>query len=119
MSADVLVTALRTAGVARVYAVNEVPKKPTYPYAVLAVSPAAPQVRTLDGSGDPTGRFTVQHFGKSDDSLADVTAYTFAAFDGRELPLDGSPVAWQEITTAVYRDSDDDGVLTITHTYRY
>lgn len=119
MSATLLRAALTTAGVARVYAVNAVPDNPDYPYAVLDVTPAAPQVRDLGGSGDPVGRFTVQHFGRSDESVTDLAAITFATFDGKELPVDGAPVAWQEIATTAYRDPDDQGVLSVLHTYRY
>lgn len=48
-----------------------------------------------------------------------MAAQTFAAFDGKELPLTDSPVAWQEIATAPYRDPDTQGVLSVLHTYRY
>lgn len=119
---DELIDMLESAGVDRVYKLNEVPPKPQRPYAVLSHAPAAPQVRTLDGSGDPAGRFTVQHFGKTADSIdldGGISGLTFAAFDGKELPLPGEPVAWQEIATSPYRDPDEQGVLNVLHTYRY
>ena len=119
MSADLLRVALTSAGVARVYDLGAVPAKPAYPYAVLSVSPAPPQVRDLGGSGDPVGRFTVQHFGRTDDSVTAIAAVTFATFDGKELPVAGGPVAWQEIASPAYRDPDDQGVLSVLHTYRY
>ena len=46
---------LTDGGIDRVYGINEVPATPAYPYAVLSLRPGAPQVRTLDGSGDPVG----------------------------------------------------------------
>lgn len=119
MTADALIQALKDGGVLRVYATNEVPASPTYPYVVLAFSPAAPTIRTLDGSGDPAGRFTVQHFAESDDALDDLTAITFATFDGQELPLEHGPICIQQQATPTYRDPDDRGVLTITHIYEY
>lgn len=104
----------------RVYEFGNVPGKPAYPYAVLMAAPGVPTVRTLGGQGKPLGRFTVQMFGKSADSVLDVADKTFRAFERQELPaFDGKPVAWQEIATPPYRDPDDDGVLNITHTYRF
>lgn len=116
---DDLQAALVTGGIARVYKLGEVPHKPTYPYAVLSSAPNAPQVRTLDGSGDPVGRFIAQHFGRTADSVQTLADITFATFDGKALPLTGEPVAAQEIATPPFRDADDQGVLSITHTYRY
>lgn len=116
---DALQAALTAAGVARVYKFGAVPASPPFPYAVLSDAPAAPEVRRLSGSGDPAGRFTVQHFGRTADTVTAMAAQTFAAFDGKELPLTDSPVAWQEIATAPYRDPDTQGVLSVLHTYRY
>lgn len=108
------------AGVARAYLLGKVPERPAYPYAVVSVAPAAPVVRTLAGPGKPSGRFVVQHFGSTPESVDALAAMTFAAFDGVALPdVPGTPVAWQEVASAVYLDPDDDGVLTVTHTYRY
>ena len=61
----------------------------------------------------------MQHFSRTHDGLTDVADATFATFDGKTLPIDGEPVCWQEVTSGVYRDPDDQGVLTVTHTYRY
>lgn len=119
---DALRAALDAGGIARVYKLGAVPASPTYPYAVVSNAPAAPQVRDLGGSGDPAGRFTVQHFGKSSDSIdvdGGISGITFATFDGKPLPLPGTPVAWQEIATTPYRDPDTQGVLSVLHTYRY
>jgi hypothetical protein len=117
--AETLRDMLTAGGVDRVYAPNKVPPKPGYPYAVLGLAPGAPAIRTLDGSGDPLGRFTVQHFGQDDEALEDVTAITFATFDAKELPLAGEPVCTQELTSGLYRDPDTRGVLNVTHPYRY
>lgn len=116
---DALRAALVAGGVKRVYDAGSVPASPTYPYAVISASPAVPQVRTLDGSGDPVGRVTVRHFGLSHASVADIAALTFATFDGAALPLPDAPVAEQEVATDVYRDPDSQGVLDVLHTYRY
>ena len=116
---DALVGALVEEDSTRVYKLGEVPDSPGYPYRVVSHAPGAPLVRDLGGSGDPAGRFTVQHYGKTSDSLDAVTAHTFATFDGKELALPGAPVAWQELATNAYRDPDDRGVLNVLHTYRY
>lgn len=100
----------------RTYAVGAVPASPTYPYAVVGYAPAAPTVRTLNGAGDPLRRFTVQHFGRTAASVEAEAAATFALFEGVEV--DGG-VCWQETATPVYRDPDDKGVLSVTHTYRF
>lgn len=115
---DALVAMLDAASVTA-YKLGKVPASPQYPYAVLSAAPGAPQVRTLDGSGDPMGRFVAQHFSKTHDGLTDIAAATFTTFDAKTLPLDGEPVCWQEVVSGVYRDPDDQGVLTTTHTYRF
>lgn len=116
---DALRDALVAGGIARVYKLGAVPPKPEYPYAVVSSAVAAPQTRFNDGTGNPEGRFTVQHFGKSADVLDDLAALTFATFDAKPLPLPGTPVAWQEIATTADRDPDTQGVLSVLHTYRY
>lgn len=104
----------------RVYEFGDVPRKPTYPYAVISPAPGVPTVRTLAGQGDSLGRFTVQLFGETADSLLDVADKTYRAFERRELSgVPGAPVAWQEIATLPDRDADTTGVLNITHTYRF
>lgn len=119
---DDLRAALVAGGVQRVYKLNAVPDSPAYPYAVLSSAPGAPQVRDLGGSGDLAGRFTVQHFGRSAESVdvdTGIAGLTFATFDGKPLPLADEPVAWLEISTPPFRDPDDQGVLNVLHTYRY
>ena len=116
---DALVAVLVAGGVQRAYKLGSVPASPAYPYAVLTLAPGAPVVRDLGGSGDPMGRFAVQHFSRSQDALVDIADRSFATFDGQALPLPGEPVCWQEVTSSIYRDPDDNGVLTTTHTYRF
>ena len=101
------------------YKLGAVPNDAGYPYRVFSTADNAPTVRTLDGSGDPMRRFVVTYFGKTAESVNDIAAQSFAAFDRAVLPLPGSPVCAQEIATATYRDPDDNGVLVIVHTYRY
>lgn len=114
MTSD-LVT-MRGGSAARTYAIGAVPATPVYPYQVIGYAPNAPTVRRLSGTGDPTDRFTVQHFGRTADAVEASAAATFAAFEGRDINGD---LCWQETATPVYRDPDDNGVLSITHTYRY
>lgn len=103
----------------RTYKLGAVPAGPTYPYRVVSLAPDAPQTRNLAGPGKPSGRFTVQHFGRSVESVLETAADTFDTFDGKPLPLPGDPVAWQEIASSPYRDPDTSGVLDVLHTYRY
>jgi hypothetical protein len=111
-----LVTARKAAGFTRVYPIGAVPAGPTYPYVVVGYAPNAPTVRRLSGSGDPNERFTVQHFGRTADSVEDVATDTFTTFEGREI---NGAVCWQETATPLYRDPDAAGVLSTTHTYRF
>lgn len=116
---DLLMAQLEAAKV-RAFKFGDVPNTPAYPYAVLSPAPGAPAVRTLAGQGNPSGRFTVQLFGETAESVLDYAEKTYRAFERQELTgFDGAPVAWQEIATPPYRDPDTTGVLNITHTYRF
>ena len=108
--------ALRQVAGGRVYAMGSVPANPTYPYMVIGYGMVPPAIRDLAGGGDPERRFTVQHFGKSADSVEAIAKASFATFDGREV--DGN-VCWQEVTTRPDYDSDDNGVIDETHVYRF
>lgn len=119
MGASEDLAALVAALPGRTYKLGSVPPGPTYPYRVVSLAPDAPVVRDLGGSGDPAGRFVVQHFGRSLESVIETADDTFDTFDGKALPLAGEPVAWQEIASSVYRDPDTSGVLDVTQTYRY
>lgn len=101
---------------ARVYPIGRVPANPIYPYRVVGYAPNAPVTRTINGAGDRVRRFTVQHFGKTADSVEAVADDTFVTFDGQHIDGD---LCTQEIATLVDRDADDNGVLSTTHTYRY
>ena len=101
---------------ARVYPMGKVPSSPTYPYRVIGYAPDAPVTRTQNAAGDPLRRFTVQHFGRSADSVEAVATATFDTFDGQRV---GGDVCTQELATPIVRDPDDSGVLSTTHTYRY
>lgn len=114
-----LVDHATSAGVLRVYKVGAVPSKPDYPYAVLGYSRMAPDVRTLDGSGNEPKRFTAQIFGRESDLLADLADLMLAAFDAAFLDLPGQPQCRNEVNTTPYRDPDDRGVLNVTQTYSY
>ena len=111
--------ALREAAGGRVYSVGSVPPKPAlkYPYVVIGYAPGQPATRDLGGSGEPEPRFTVQHFGKTEDGLEDIASLTFTTFDNAEIYP--GRTCWQELATPVFRDADDHGVLNLTHTYRY
>lgn len=115
MSTAALVT-LRGGSTARVYAVGAVPATPNYPYVVIGYAPNSPQVRTLDGSGDPMDRFTVQHFGKTAAAVEAAASETFDLFDGQTVL---GQVCWQETASPIYRDPDAQGVLSVTHTFRF
>lgn len=111
-----LVALRKVGGFTRVYPIGAVPASPTYPYVVIGYSPNAPEVRTIDGSGDQLQRFTVQHFGRSADSVEAMSDTTFATFDGVQVL---GETCSQEIATPIFRDPDDGGVLSTTHTYRF
>jgi hypothetical protein len=111
-----LVTARKATGFTRVYPIGSVPASPPVPYVVIGYSPNAPQVRSLDGSGDPVRRFTVQHFGSPADALEDQATKTIAIFDGKQFAGETCDL---EIATPIFRDPDVGGVLSITQTYRF
>lgn len=111
-----LVALRKVGGFTRVYPIGAVPATPTYPYVVMGYAPNAPEVRDLSGSGDPLRRFTVQHFGKTADSVEAMADVTFVTFDGQQV--DGQTCE-QEIASPIFRDPDDAGVLSTTHTYRF
>lgn len=107
---------LRGGSAGRVYPIGAVPSSPTYPYVVIGYAPNAPTERTMDGDGLPLRRFTVQHFGRSADSVETEAEESFATFDGQVIL---GELCEQELATPIYRDPDDSGVLSTTHTYRF
>lgn len=100
----------------RTYSLGAVPASPAYPYAVIGYAPNAPVVRTTNAAGEPLRRFTVQHFGRTADSVEAEAERSFTTFDGARIDGD---VCTQEIATPISRDPDDQGVLSTTHTYRF
>lgn len=117
---DNLIDLAVAGGIDRAYKFGSVPSKPTLPYAVIASARMAPELRTLDGRGNDPRRFSVQMFGKTAHSLEDLADLTLATFDAAHLTeFDGEPQCRVEVTTPPYRDPDDNGVLNVTHTYRY
>lgn len=116
---EILVDHAKSGGVLRVYKTGGVPVKPEYPYAVIGASRMAPDVRTLDGSGNDPRRFVAQMFGRDHESVADLADLMLAAFDAAFLDLPGEPQCRVEVTTTPYRDPDDRGVLNVTQTYSY
>lgn len=112
-----LVGLLTAEGVERVYKFGAVPTSPPYPYAVLASSRMAADTRRLDGLGTEPVRFTVQIFGRTADVVAGIADEALSAFDGTFTNDDRQIRA--EVTTPPYRDPDNNGVLNVTHTYRF
>lgn len=117
---DNLVALAVAGGIDRAYRFGSVPPAPTYPYAVLASARMAPDTRTLDGRGNDPRRFSVQMFGKTAHSIEALADLALATFDAAHLTgFAGAPQCRVEVTTPPYRDPDDNGVLNVTHTYRY
>lgn len=116
---ETLVDHASAAGILRVYSSGSVPAKPEYPYAVLSTSRMAPDIRTLDGSGNDPRRFVAQMFGRNHESVSDLGDLMLAAFDAAFLDLPGQPQCRNEVNTTPYRDPDDRGVLNVTQTYSY
>lgn len=114
---DTLVSTMQARGVARVYKLGEVPAKPTYPYAVVGLGTPDRVARTTDGRGADLHRATAQFFGHDIDGVLEIA--TKGDLDGARLPLSSSPLVERELGTSPYRDPDDQGVITILHTYRF
>lgn len=119
MSVENVVSQGGAAGVARVYAENTVPAKPSYPYVVLGLSHGAPGAATSDGHSHVTRWLTAKVYSRTVDQLTATSDQIDAAFNGRALPLDGSPVAEFLQANQMSRDADDNGVLGTVLTYRY
>ena len=120
MNVPALVTRLQAAGITRLYRINTVPASPTYPYAVLTTTGETPQVRTLDGSGDLGDRVTLQFFSRTEGAVNALADIAFGELDGKPLPeVADSPVGELQVTSGIFRDPDDYGVLARTDTYRY
>lgn len=117
---DLLAARLNAAGVLRVYKLGSVPASPAYPYAVVGLDSGTPNARGANMKTGLIHRLTVQMFGKEADAVLDLARLADLAFEGVALTdLTDSPVATREISTPPYRDPDDNGVLSILHTYRF
>ena len=110
---------LVTAGVARAYEENKVPKQPAYPYAVVGLSYAAPGVATMDGHRNVPHWLTVKVYARDADGVEAVTALVDGALNGRALPIAGKPVTEFLQANPMSRDADDSGVLGTVLVYRY
>ena len=116
---DSLVAYLTSAPVVRVCAPNAVPESPTYPYAVVSLSFAAPGPATADGHKSTPKRLVVRVFAKSANAVEAWQSAIDGRLNGRALPLPGAPVAEFELAADVSRDPDDDGVLGVLMTYKF
>lgn len=114
---DDVVTAVKAGDtVPRVYKLGEVPAPgPTgYPYAVVGLGAPDKISRTLDGQAGDTYRATLQVFGRDIDGVLDFVA--LGDLDGRFV---NGRLMIREVSSAPFRDPDDDGVLAVTLTYRF
>ena len=127
MTAVMDAVAAATAAVPRLYALNSVPAKPTYPYGSYSASLGRGGAYTLDESrGVRYGGVTVQTFGKTDASALDLMEKVTTALLDQPLPLtaelDGletTPLKASFDEAAVNRDPDDNGVVTATQHFTF
>jgi hypothetical protein len=117
---DDLVTLAEDAGINRVYAIGSVPATPTYPYVVVGADTGTPGLRRVGGgSTRKERRVTVQVFGRTTGSVLNLADLADDAFEDKVLSaLDGGPFSMRELQTGILRDPDDNGVLSILHTYK-
>ena len=110
------------ASVARLYALNSVPPKPTYPYGVYSATLGRGDSYTLDGrEGVRHGRVVVQTFGRTAASALAKAEEARAALVGKRLAItdyECTPIR-AELDPQVVRDPDDQGVVGVTATYRF
>ena len=115
--------ALATAGVARLYGINQVPAQPTYPYGTYSASLGRGDSYTADArEGVRWGRVVVQIFGKSNDSLDAKYEEIRAALVGKSLAISGystTPCRAELDPTPTDRDPDDSGVVGVTATFTF
>jgi hypothetical protein len=108
-----VVAAIKAGGVTRAYKMNEVPSTATYPYAVAGLTSPDKVARTADGAGADLYRATVQFFGRDIDGVLDIADK--GDLDGKYVT--GRLIA-RDMATPPDRDPDDQGVVSILHTYR-
>jgi hypothetical protein len=122
MTDTMAAVAAATASVPRLYALNDAPSKPTYPYGAYSASLGRGDSHTLDSAeGVRWGRVVVQTFGHTATAALDLAETARAALVGTSLDItgyDASPLR-AELDPAVRRDPDDYGVVGVTATYTF
>lgn len=118
---DTLLARMTSAGALRVYKIGAVPASPATPYAVLSLDAGNLRGTRADGrSLTRARRLAVQVFGPSIDSVLHIAGLADAAFSDVVLTdIDGDPYSVREVASPVYRDPDGEGLLALTHTYRF
>lgn len=114
--------AAATADVPRLYALNNVPTSPIYPYGTYSAALGRGDVYTLDsGEGVRHARVVVQTFGKTVTSALDWTERVRAALVGVSLEITGyeTTPCRAELDPTVVRDPDTAGVVGVTATYTF
>jgi hypothetical protein len=107
-----------TAGVPRLYALNSVPGKPTYPYGTYAAAFGGGGAYTLEAAhGVRHGLVSVQTFGKTAASALELMEKVVDALLDVRLAVSGwdcTPLRAALDNPAINRDPDDNGVVTAT-----
>lgn len=114
--------AAATAGVARLYALDDVPPEPEHPYGVYSASLGRGDAYTLDADeGIRWGRVIVQTFGHTAASALALAEKVRAALVPVSLDLTGydTTPCHAELDPGVVRDPDDDGVVAVTATFTF
>ena len=111
-----------TAGVARAYDEGAVPATPVYPYQTRSVSPDRAGGYTLDSNhGYRMFRIVVRSFGRTVTSALAEDAKVRTELEDKRLAVTG----WScdpcrvELGSAVTRDPDDNGVMSVVTTYTF
>lgn len=113
--------ALATAGVARLYALNDVPDGPTKPYGSYTATLGRGDAYTLSAEGIRWGRVVVQTFGNTATSALSKAEAVRAALVGTRLAITGyeTTPCRAELDPVVTRDPDDSGLVGVTATYTF
>ena len=109
-------------GVARSYDEGAVPASPTYPYQTRAVMGDRAGGYTLDSHhGFRTFRIVTRSFGRSSASALDIDGKARSGLEDLRLSVTG----WScdpcrvELGSALTRDPDDNGVISVVTTYTF
>lgn len=114
--------AAATAGVARLYKINEVPTSPTFPYASFSALLGEGDSYLLDASeGVRWGQVVVQAFGRTGTSAGAKLEEVRAALVGTSLDITGydTTPCRAELRPVIVRDPDTAGVVGVTATYTF